>query len=309
MRLSYVDGHLYQCAGRGAAVSAGLLGITAFRLTTAEPERLARFYTEALGFSGGARAPIPADELAILGLSGGGMRTALTLGKQKLDLDLFERPGRPYPSDSNAADLCFQHFALLTHDAHAAWHRAKIYGALPISNGGPVTLPAAAGGVTAFKFRDPDGHPLEFLEFPADAPKASEGGALLGIDHSAISVADAEVSRRFYEVLGLKLVGLTVNHGPTQIALDALKDAIVDVVSLQPPRGSPHLELLGYRSPRGRSARRLEANDIAATRIVWNAEENALIRDPDGHLQLLQAKADCSEQYTPALNSSEALGE
>lgn len=296
MCLPYAHGRLYQCARRGPAVSAGLLGIAAFRLTTADPERLVRFYTEALGFTGGSLVPIPADELAVLGVPGGGMRATLTLGKQRLDLDRFDRPGRPYPSDANAADLCFQHFALLTNDARAAWQRASVFGAVAISIGGPVTLPAAAGGVTAIKFRDPDGHPLEFLEFPSSVAKAEQGEAILGIDHSAISVADAEASSRFYEALGLKLVGSTVNHGPTQIALDALENAIVDVVSLQPPRAAPHLELLGYRSPRGRSMQRMQANDVAATRIIWNADKDALIRDPDGHLHLLR--------QTPATENS-----
>jgi hypothetical protein len=29
----------------------------------------------------------------------------------------------------------------------------------------------------------------------------------------------------------------------------------------------------------------LQANDIAATRIVWRGTRMALLRDPDGHLQ------------------------
>ncbi len=35
-----------------------------------------------------------------------------------------------------------------------------------ISTDGPQRLPPSSGGVAAFKFRDPDGHPLELLAFP-----------------------------------------------------------------------------------------------------------------------------------------------
>ena len=39
----------------------------------------------------------------------------------------------------------------------------------PISTSGPQLLPAASGGVSAFKFRDPEGHPLELIAFPPGA--------------------------------------------------------------------------------------------------------------------------------------------
>jgi hypothetical protein len=31
----------------------------------------------------------------------------------------------------------------------------------------------------------------------------------------------------------------------------------------------------------------VQANDVAATRIVWRSDRDALLRDPDGHLHLL----------------------
>ena len=76
-----------------------------------------------------------------------------------------------------------------------------------ISTDGPQVLPASSGGVTAYKFRDPEGHPLELLAFPPDAiparwQKVSATGCL-GIDHSAISVVDTDQSIKFYERLGL----------------------------------------------------------------------------------------------------------
>jgi catechol 2,3-dioxygenase-like lactoylglutathione lyase family enzyme len=269
-------------------VSAKLSAIIAFRLTTAKPERLASFY-QGLGFTVGEPETIPNDEIAMLGLDHGGVRLSLHLGEQRVDLDHFADPGRPYPADATSADLCFQHFALVTSDAAAVWARATALGALPISFDGPVILPASAGGVTAVKFRDPEGHPLELLQPPAASVSGLHGAGLLGIDHSAISVADAGASRRFYEALGLSLQDATLNQGATQMALDGLAGAKVDVLPMMPSQNTPHLELLAYRNPTGRPADVYGASDIAATRIVWAADRDTLLRDPDGHLHLLKA--------------------
>lgn len=267
-------------------MNARLFGIAALRLTTAQPDRLARFY-EGLGFEIGTRQAIPEDEISLLGLSGGGTRVPLRLGRQRIDLDCFDQPGRAYPSEASSADLCFQHFALVTNDAAAAWMRAMTLGATAISSHGAVALPASAGRVTAAKLRDPEGHPLELLQFPSDTEQRRQGQGLLGIDHSAISVSVLATSRHFYEALGLSVHHPTLNHGPTQEALDGLSGVEVDVVPMMPTRDTPHLELLAYRTPLGRSFGLLGANDIAATRTVWAADRNALMRDPDGHLHLL----------------------
>jgi catechol 2,3-dioxygenase-like lactoylglutathione lyase family enzyme len=270
-------------------VSAELVAISAFRMTTANPERLARFYQE-LGFTAGDPEAIPADEIALLGLRCRGTRLPLRLGEQRVDLDSFDEPGRPYPADATSADLCFQHLALVTNDAAGAWVHAAGIGAVPIS-GRPVTLPASAGGVTAMKFRDPEGHPLELLQFPAGSKPGWRGAGLIGIDHSAISVSDGSLSRRFYEACGLSEQNASFNYGPTQTVLDGLPAVEVDVIPMIAPEQPPHLELLAYRKPPGRSSGQLEANDVAATRIVWTAERDELVRDPDGHLQLLTRNA------------------
>jgi hypothetical protein len=57
---------------------------------------------------------------------------------------------------------------------------------------------------------------------------------------------------------------------------------------MAPQEQSVHLELLGYLNPRGRGCPPVEANDVAATRVVWAADRNALLRDPDGHLHELR---------------------
>lgn len=264
-----------------------LHAIRSFRLVTADTDRLAVFY-QSIGFTAGEPIPIADEEMSVLGLAGWGRRQPLTLGDSRVDLDWFEAPGRPYPDEANAADQIFQHLALVTDDARSAWLRALEAGATPISRDGPVELPPSAGGVTAVKFRDPDGHPLEFLQFLVGSNPTWVGSGMMGIDHSAISVSNLAASRCFYAGNGLTESKAALNQGPTQIALDGLDDVRVDVVPMKPPIAPPHVELLHYRTPTGRPHPPLVANDIAATRIVWWAETNKLLRDPDGHLHQLK---------------------
>ncbi len=267
-----------------------LQAVAGFTLVTADLPRLVRFYRGVLGFAlHGADAPIGDGEMALLGLSGAGRRQMLSLGDQTLWIDQFEHTGRAYPADGDAASLWFQHLALVVDDMHGA--HARLRGTAPISQGGSQQLPSASGGVQAFKFRDPDGHPLELLQFPGGGtPRAwrnrrrLDGQIGLGIDHSAISVSDADASAAFYRALGLVMGERTLNEGPAQQRLDGLPGVEVEVVPMMARNGVPHLELLGYRTPKGQAGPALRANDVAATRIVWLGQEARLISGPDGHL-------------------------
>jgi catechol 2,3-dioxygenase-like lactoylglutathione lyase family enzyme len=272
-------------------VSQHVSAIVGFRLVTADLPGLARFYRDVLGFAvaGQERAMSGAD-LRLLGLHGSGRCQALRLGNTQEAIEQFDPPGRPYPADGNAASLWFQHLALVVDNMRQAY--ARVHEALPISDCGPERLPASSGSVDAYKFRDPDGHPLELLRFRDDArpaawqgKTAASGQIGVGIDHSAISVADADASAAFYGSLGLKPGEKTLNRGPRQQYLDNLKDVQVSVLPMLARVETPHLELLGYHVPRGDAEPALQANDIAATRIVWLGTRTALLRDPDGHLQ------------------------
>ncbi len=259
--------------------------ILGFRLVTRDAGALCRFY-EALGFARGDPRPIARAEMAMLGLAGAGERTPLRLGDQWIELDAYEQAGRRYPVNARAADPVFQHFALVTDDIDAMWRRAREAGAAPISRDGPVTLPSRSGGVTAVKFRDPEGHPLEFLRFP-DPDHPWRGRGLQGIDHSAIVVTDAPRSRRFYEDQGLSAADGTLNRGAEQDRLDGLDEVCVRVQPMTPADGPAHLELLGYEHPPGVARDAPAVNDVAATRTAWIADRSGLLRDPDGHLHQL----------------------
>ena len=265
-----------------------LRSIVSFNLVTSDLDRLAAYYRDILEFSPcGGEQPIAHDEMALLGLTGTGRRQIFAVGRQRLAIDAFLPPGRPYPAGGNAASLWFQHLALSVTDIASVHERLR--GADPISVGGPQLLPPASGSVRAFKFRDPDGHPLELLQKP-DQPSLRHGELVHCIDHSAISVSDADASSAFYGGLGLGPGSRTLNHGPEQDRLDGLSGVQVDVVPMLPPRPAPHLELLGYRIPSGARGPMPRVDDVAATRIVWRGSQAGLLRDPDGHLQQVEAE-------------------
>ncbi|MEO6927728.1 MAG: VOC family protein [Casimicrobiaceae bacterium] len=270
-----------------------------FRLTTADAKSAAQFYATAFGCR-----QIAADRLAgadfegLMNVPGGADRITLGLGREIVELVQFDMPGEPYPRESSASDLIFQHFAIVVADMTRAFQRlSSVAGWTPISIGGPQRLPPTSGGVTAFKFRDPEGHPLELLAFPESSRlnghARSPDETCLGIDHSAIVVSDDVASIAFYESLGLDLSVRSFNQGPAQERLDDVSDAQVDVTALTPRRPAPHLELLCYRAHQRHPAPPRNANDVASTRLVFEHSEvsNAAhghigthsMRDPDGH--------------------------
>jgi catechol 2,3-dioxygenase-like lactoylglutathione lyase family enzyme len=273
--------------------------LSTMSLTVADLPRAERFYRDGLGFQRVAETRFDRVHYArLLGIDGLRARSVdMRLGRQTVELVLFDPPGRPYPAGGTSADLWFQHFAIVVADIRTGKARVAAQpGFAPISRGEPRRLPPASGPVTAFKFRDPDGHPLELLEFQQGAAPGAwrgSGSALfLGIDHSAISVADVATSIDFYaRSLALSPGERSLNQGPEQAALDDLQAPIVDVVGLHAREPTPHLELLGYRAPAGRAAAPgVAPNDVAATRLVFEAKdvaEPALVRDPDGHYCVL----------------------
>ncbi len=250
-------------------------------LNVADLARAEAFYTAALGFR---RESPPETALPVIAALLGVRRLRtirLRRGGQTLELAECAPQGEPMPAGRGSNDLCFQHIALATTDIGGDVARLAAHRFTPISVGGPQTLP---GGIAAFKFRDPEGHPLELIQFPAPDPRTAGG-----IDHSAIAVADAARSTAFYAAaLGLAVTARQTNTGPAQDALDGLTGTIVDVVALAPAQPAPHLELLAYRAPRGRLAHTALA-DRAASRLVFSADfpAPALLRDPDGHVSLL----------------------
>ena len=205
-------------------------------------------------------------------------------------LDLTVATGAPYPEPRAANDPWFQHFAVAVADIGAAAAAVLTAGATPVSVGGPQVLPANTGSVTAFKFRDPDGHPLELSLIPGSRwlGEAAPGAVFLGVDHTAIAVADLAASQRWYADRGLREIGRSLNKGPEQDRLDGLGGVAVDIVALGGGPG-PHLELLCYRSPPPAPRRSIGDGDIAATRTLVTGGTAEI--DPDGHRLALTDRA------------------
>jgi catechol 2,3-dioxygenase-like lactoylglutathione lyase family enzyme len=293
-----------------------ILRIARIGLTVPHLDASCAFYCEALGFEEVRRERRSGSAFAALaGLAGARAEASiLRLGAQEIELVAYEVTGRPYPTPRGAADPWFQHFAIVTSEMDAAYQSLQSRtGWTPISSNGPQQLPPDKGSIVAFKFRDPDGHPLELSWFPPEKAgawgKADASRLFLGIDHSALAVRDMAKSQEFYRNgLGLLPAGSQLNAGPTQAGLDGLPGAEVEISSLNTEEDGPHLELLHYRGGHGQPFDRFAANDVAATRIISAARNSEalaaasttrggrrvsapgarpgreLLSDPDGHL-------------------------
>jgi catechol 2,3-dioxygenase-like lactoylglutathione lyase family enzyme len=293
-------------------------GVDSIGLTVSDLDRSVEFYSQVLHFRKVSETEVEGESYEHLeGVFGLRMRLArMQLGTESIELAEFLAPrGKPAPVDARSNDRWFQHVAIIVSDMDRAyqWLREhKVQHASP----GPQLLPAwnrNAGGIRAFYFRDPDGHPLEILWFPPDKGAAKwhapTSELFLGIDHTAIVISDTETSLRFYrDRLGMDVAGESENYGPEQERLNNVFGARLRITALRAASG-PGIEFLEYLAPRdGRPYPPEEkANDLIhwQTRFLGiSADEAAqtlrntaielpdgkagfrkavMLRDPDGH--------------------------
>ncbi|HJU53337.1 MAG TPA: VOC family protein [Pyrinomonadaceae bacterium] len=306
--------------------------VDAVGVTVADMERSLAFFTKILHFEKVSDTEVAGEDYEHLqGLFGLRMRVVrLRLGDEFLELTEYLAPkGRPVPSDSRSNDRWFQHVAIITNDMERAyaWLREN---RVEHASSGPQRLPdwnKNAGGIKAFYFKDPDGHSLEILQFPAGKGDAkwhkSSDKLFLGIDHTAIVVGDTEASLSFYrDALGLRVVGESENYGTEQEHLNNVFGARLRITALRATSGGPGIEFLEYLAPRdGRPVPKdARPNDLAhwQTRLVVGSAASAerfllgekaffvssgvvsardlgfnrgfLVRDPDGHVMQLIEK-------------------
>ncbi len=244
--------------------------IDSFGFTTGDAEASAAFFETCLGFRRLGEAVVleGGPYAQLVGLPGARLKLLrLAIGAEVLEVSEVlalapgTRPGRPVPADSRSNDRWFQHGCLVVNDMAAALallQPAFAAGRITPISAAPQRLPdwnTAAAGIVAYKFRDPEGHPLELLQFPPDKGEArwhvGAPGPLLGLDHSAIGIADTAASGRFYrELLGLAAGGDGVNSGPEQDGLDGLAGTRVHITGHRCPSGAG-VECLDYREPSG----------------------------------------------------------
>jgi catechol 2,3-dioxygenase-like lactoylglutathione lyase family enzyme len=233
-------------------------GVGGIGLTVSSVDRSIAFYSSVLTFRKISDVEVAGPAYDHLeGVFALRMRVVtMRLGDESIVLSQYLAPrGRPIPADSRSNDRWFQHVAIIVSDMDRAYARLREHD-VEHASPEPQRLPdwnRAAGGIRAFYFKDPDGHPLEILQFPADKgnPKWHRGGdaLFLGIDHTAIVVGGTAASLRFYrDLLGLRVAGESENYGDEQERLNAVFGARLHITSLRAADG-PGIEFLQYLAP------------------------------------------------------------
>jgi catechol 2,3-dioxygenase-like lactoylglutathione lyase family enzyme len=313
-------------------VAQPVLAVDSVGVTVRDMDRSVEFYTRVLSFEKVSDIELAGDAYERLqGVLGLRLRVVrLRLGDESIELTEYLTPrGRPIPADSRSNDRWFQHIAIIVSDMDKAYAWLRQH-KVEHASSGPQRLPdwnPNAGGIRAFYFKDPDGHALEILQFPPGKgdPKwqRADGALFLGIDHTAIVVADTDASLKFYQgALGLKVAGESENYGTEQEHLNNVFGARLRITALRAPEG-PGIEFLEYLAPRDGRAMPFDtrANDLwhwqtrlttrdgdAAARNLRSAKatfvsagvvavpngrpgfgKGLLVRDPDGHaVQLVE---------------------
>jgi len=308
-------------------------GVDAIGITVYDMDRAVDFYSKVLTFEKVSDTEVAGESYEHLeGVFGLRMRVVrMRLGDEFIELTEYLAPkGRPIPVDSRSNDRWFQHIAIIVSDMDKAYARLR-QNKVEHASSGPQRLPdwnKNAAGISAFYFKDPDGHPVEVLQFPADKGADQwhrpSDKLFLGIDHTAIVVADTDASVKFYrDLLGMHVAGESENYGTEQEHLNNVFGAHLRITALRGASG-PGIELLEYLAPRnGRPFPSDEqANDVvhrqtvlltrgadAAARQLHSDRVNfvssgvianqtgqlgfskaLLVRDPDGHAIEIEEK-------------------
>ena len=305
----------------------------AIGITVSDMDRAVDFYSRVLTFAKVSDTEVAGDDYEHLnGVFGLRIRVVrMRLGDESIELTEYLAPqGRPIPVDSRSNDRWFQHIAIIVSDMDKAYRRLR-QNKVQHASSGPQRLPdwnKNAAGIWAFYFKDPDGHPVEVLQFPAD--KGPEkwhrptDKLFLGIDHTAVVVSDTEASVKFYrDLLGMHVAGESENYGTEQEHLNNVFGARLRITALR-GAGGPGIELLEYLAPRdGRpfpldehandlvhrqtmlvtqdadsASRRLYAAKIQFVSSGVIANQNGqlgfskafMVRDPDGHAVEIEQK-------------------
>ena len=297
-------------------------------MTVGDIDRAVDFYSKVLTFEKVSDTEVAGETYEHLqGVFGLRMRVVrMRLGDEYIELAEYLAPkGRPIAAeDAHSNDRSFQHIAIIVSDMDKAYRWLR-QNKVEHASTGPQRLPdwnKNAAGIWAFYFKDPDGHPLEILQFPPDKGldkwHRPSDKMFLGIDHTAIVVGDTNSSLKFYrDVLGMRVAGESENYGTEQEHLNNVFGARLHITSLRAASG-PGIELLEYLAPLdGRSFPVDEhSNDIVhrqTTVFTGNANAAAqklsaslakfvssgvvsesdgqlgfhkafLVRDPDGHV-------------------------
>jgi catechol 2,3-dioxygenase-like lactoylglutathione lyase family enzyme len=258
------------------AADASVSALDSVSIPVSDADRAAHFYAEILHFQKLSDREVSGDAYEhLFGVFGLRVRSVrMRLGEESIDLTQYlASPGRPLPADFHANDHWFQHIAIIVSDMDRAYEWLRAHQVTAASSA-PQVLPAwnpNAGGIAAYYFRDPDGNYLEILHFPKGLGRSkwhrADSRLFLGIDHTAIVVADTDRSLAFYrDVLGMTVAGESDNYGPEQEHLNNVFGAHLRITALR-AAGGPGIELLEYLAPR--AGRLYPADSKANDRWSW----------------------------------------
>ncbi|MGH9492074.1 MAG: VOC family protein [Terriglobales bacterium] len=310
-----------------APAAAQVTAVDSVSMTVSEMDRAVAFYSGVLTFEKVSDVEVAGDAYEHLqGVFGLRIRVVrMRLGGEFIELAEYLAPqSRPIPVTSRSNDRWFQHVAIIVSNMDRAYRILREH-KVEHASSGPQRLPdwnPNAGGIWAFYFKDPDGHPLEILQFPTGKGDAKwhkpTDKLFLGIDHTAIVVGDTEASVKFYrDLLGFRVAGESENYGTEQEHLNNVFGARLRITGLRAPSGFG-IEFLEYLAPRdglsmpadehandlvhretvmltsnaGETARRLRAagaNFVSSGLVELPQHEvgfkkGFLVRDPDGHV-------------------------
>ena len=283
----------------GNFVAHAATSVESVGMTVSDMDRAVEFYST-LTFQKVSDVEVLGNEFEHLeGVFGARMRIVrMQLGNEFLDLTQYlAPPGRPIPADSRSNDLWFQHIAIVVRDMDEAFEKLRALKVQFVSTG-PQTLPPsikAAAGIKAFYFRDPDGHNLEIIYFPAGKgdPRWQEktDKLFLGIDHTAIGISNTDASLKFYrDSLGLRKAGESENFGTEQEHLNQVFGAHLRITGMRATAG-PGIEFLEYLTPRDGRARPMDihANDIVNWQTMIATDDLAFLvkKLRDGHVRFV----------------------
>ncbi len=267
----------------GVAQQPLVSGVDSVAMTVSDMDRAVDFYSH-LTFQKISDTEVAGDDFdhleGVFGLRARIVR--MQLGDEFIELQEYLAPrGRPIPVDSRSNDRWFQHIAIIVSDMGRAYKLLRQY-KVEHASSGPQRLPdwnKNAGGIWAFYFKDPDGHPVEVLQFPPDKGPEKwhrpSDKLFLGVDHTAIVVWDTDASLRFYrDLLGMKVDGESENYGTEQEHLNNVFGARLRITALRGASG-PGVELLEYLAPRDGKPFPLDehANDLVHRQTVMLAHD------------------------------------
>lgn len=304
-------------------------------ITVSDLGRAVKFYTEVLDFKKVSeytlRGQVTQKLFGLTEETASVHVATMKIGNETVELMNFSgtAPGRAIPADSRSNDLWFQHIAIVVSDMGKAYQRLKDANVVHVSTA-PQTLPdyiPAAAGISAFYFRDPDGHNLELIHFPkgkgnpkwqVQSPISSHPSPFLGVDHTAIGIEDTDAGYAFWrDGLGLTVGGHSENFGTEQEHLNQVFGARLYITGLHSREGFG-VEFLDYVAPPG--GRPYPADSQPTDLWHWhttltvsgleqlfgnlldhgfhlisngivkmdNGTKVLLVRDPDGHAVLLK---------------------